>query len=47
MWFQHLKEVQDNRRKGAKKAAETRKKNQRGKKKDKEKNVRRFYLLLV
>jgi hypothetical protein len=40
MWFEHLKEVQENRKKGAKKAAETRKKNRKEKKQDKEQNVR-------
>lgn len=39
MWFQHLKEIQQNRRNGAKKADETRKKNCKGKSKDKRQNV--------
>ena len=39
MWFQHLHEVQENRRNGAKKAAETRKRNLKEKKKDKIQNV--------
>ena len=47
MWFQHLNDVQKNRRKGATKAAETRRKNQKGKTKDKERNVWPMYLLLI
>ena len=39
MWFQHLKEIQQNRRNGAKKAAETRNKDRKGKSKDKRQNV--------
>ena len=36
MWFQHLNEIQDNRKKGAKKAPETRRGNVTGKKKKKQ-----------
>ena len=45
MWFQHLKEVQDNRKKGAKKAAETRKRNKGQKQKDRRQNVRHILFL--